>query len=493
MAPRGRTLLLPLAAATVLVASTIFLFAAVGARWRPADTGLPVPPHAFPTAVPAAVTASSSNATAGKELSFLDENGRPDDASSASASSSASDSTSATGAVRCDPRAAAAVKVFMYDMPPEFHFGLLGWSPPSADSVWPDVTAGSPQPPRYPGGLNQQHSVEYWLTLDLLSSSSSSSSPAPCGRHSAVRVDDSRDADLVFVPFFASLSYNRHSRPVPPEKVGRDRALQEKLVAYLTARPEWRRFGGADHVIVAHHPNSLLHARTALSPAVFVLSDFGRYPPRVASLEKDVIAPYKHMAKTFVNDSAGFDDRPTLLYFRGAIYRKEGGSIRQELYYMLKDEKDVYFSFGSVQDHGASKASQGMHSSKFCLNIAGDTPSSNRLFDAIVSHCVPVIISDNIELPYEDVLDYSKFSIFVRSSDAVKKGYLMRLLNGVSKQQWTTMWNRLKEVDKHFEYQYPSQKDDAVQMIWQALSRKVPAIKLKVHRSSRFSRSDRGK
>jgi hypothetical protein len=74
---------------------------------------------------------------------------------------------------------------------------------------------------------------------------------------------------------------------------------------------------------VPHHPNSLLHARAALSSAVFVLSDFGRYHPRVASLEKDVIAPYKHMAKTFLNDSAGFDDRPTLLYFRGAIYRKE--------------------------------------------------------------------------------------------------------------------------------------------------------------------------
>ncbi|BAF27478.2 Os11g0128000, partial [Oryza sativa Japonica Group] len=170
----------------------------------------------------------------------------------------------------------------------------------------------------------------------------------------------------------------------------------------------------------------------------------------------------------------------------------QGGNIRQELHYMLKDEKDVYFAFGSVQDHGASKASQGMHASKFCLNIAGDTPSSNRLFDAIVSHCVPVIISDDIELPYEDALDYSKFSIFVRSSDAVKKGYLMRLIRGVSKHQWTMMWRRLKEVDKHFEYQYPSQKDDAVQMIWQTLARKVPAIRLKSHRSRRFSRYDRG-
>jgi hypothetical protein len=308
--PRARALLLPLAAATVLVASTIFLFAAAGtSRWRPADNGLPVP--ASPTdfsAVPVSLTVAS--ATKGQEHSFLDENGLPDDPSSGSSSASG------TGTGRCDPRD-AAVRVFVYDMPPEFHFGLLGWAPPSGDAgaIWPDVRGGAA--PRYPGGLNQQHSVEYWLTLDLLASSSG----PPCG--AAVRVADSRDADVVFVPFFASLSYNRHSKVVPPEKVSRDRALQEKLVRYLVAQPEWKRSGGADHVIVAHHPNSLLHARLALFPAVFVLSDFGRYHPRVASLEKDLIAPYRHMAKTFVNDTAGFDDRPTLLYFRGAIYRKE--------------------------------------------------------------------------------------------------------------------------------------------------------------------------
>ncbi|WVZ88175.1 hypothetical protein U9M48_034723 [Paspalum notatum var. saurae] len=478
MALRGRTLLLPLAAATVLVASTIFLFAAVGVHWRPADTGLPVPPDAaFSTgAVPATLSASSNSTTggAGVQRTLLSRRERPPRRPRLRFRLRGRGEMRPGRGRRQDLHVRHAARVPL--RPPRLVAAV-----PRRRLAGPHQRR--PPPPRYPGGLNQQHSVEYWLTLDLLS-------PSPCG--AAVRVADARDADLVFVPFFASLSYNRHSRPVPPEKkVSVDKALQEKLVGYLTARPEWKRFGGADHVIVAHHPNSLLHARAALAPAVFVLSDFGRYHPRVASLEKDVVAPYKHMAKTFVNDSAGFDDRPMLLYFRGAIQRKEGGSIRQELYYMLKDENDVYFSFGSVQDHGASKASQGMHSSKFCLNIAGDTPSSNRLFDAIVSHCVPVIISDDIELPYEDVLDYSKFSIFVRSSDAVKKGYLMRLISGVSKEKWTEMWKRLKEVDKHFEYQYPSQKDDAVQMIWQALARRVPAIRLKVHRSSRFSRSQR--
>lgn len=50
----------------------------------------------------------------------------------------------------------------------------------------------------------------------------------------------------------------------------------------------------------------------------------------------------------------------------------------------------------------------------FCLNPAGDTPSSARLFDAIVSGCIPVIVSDELELPFEGILDYRKVFAFVK-------------------------------------------------------------------------------
>lgn len=159
------------------------------------------------------------------------------------------------------------------------------------------------------------------------------------------------------------------------------------------------------------------------------------------------------------------------------------------MYYLLKDEKDVDFNFGSIGGNGVRKATQGMASSKFCLNIAGDTPSSNRLFDAIASHCVPVIISDEIELPFEDVLDYSQFCIFVRGDDAIKKGYLLKLLRGINEEKWTKMWERLKEVVHHFEYQYPSLPGDAVDMIWQAVSRKISSVHFKYHRKRRYDRS----
>ncbi|KAL6009730.1 hypothetical protein ACLOJK_000159 [Asimina triloba] len=172
------------------------------------------------------------------------------------------------------------------------------------------------------------------------------------------------------------------------------------------------------------------------------------------------------------------------------VYIFQGGFVRQELFYLLKDEKDVHFTFGSASRDGIHDASRGMHASKFCLNIAGDTPSSNRLFDAIASHCVPVIVSDDIELPYEDVLDYSKFCVFVRTSEALQKGFLIAMIRSIGEAEWTQMWDRIKQIQHHFEFQYPSKKDDAVDMIWQAVARKVSAVRLKVHRARRFALSD---
>lgn len=157
---------------------------------------------------------------------------------------------------------------------------------------------------------------------------------------------------------------------------------------------------------------------------------------------------------------------------------------------MLRDEKDVHFTFGSIKGDGINQASKGMHASKFCLNIAGDTPSSNRLFDAIASHCVPVIISDDIELPFEDVLDYSEFCVFVSTADALRDKFLINFIRGISKEEWSRMWRLLKQVEHHFEFQYPSKENDAVQMIWQAISRKIPASRRKVHRATRLSRTE---
>lgn len=219
--------------------------------------------------------------------------------------------------VECPLDNGTILKVYMYDLPPEFHFELLDWKAGggNGNNVWPDIHT---QVPSHPGGLNLQHSIEYWLTLDLLSSELANSTE---GR-SAVRVLNSSEADVVFVPFFSSLSYNRFSKVNLHQKKSTNAILQDKLVEFLMNREEWKRSGGKDHVVPAHHPNSMLSARMKLWPAMFILSDFGRYPTNIANIDKDIIAPYKHVIRSFVGDELGFGSRPTLLYFQGAIHRK---------------------------------------------------------------------------------------------------------------------------------------------------------------------------
>ena len=124
----------------------------------------------------------------------------------------------------------------------------------------------------------------------------------------------------------------------------------------------------------------------------------------------------------------------------------QGGKIRDSLFKLLENEEDAVIKHGTQSRESRRMATQGMHTSKFCLHPAGDTPSACRLFDAIVSLCIPVVISDYIELPFEDVIDYRKIAIFVDTDSAVMPGYLVKLLRGVKKEKILEFQRELTKV-----------------------------------------------
>lgn len=124
------------------------------------------------------------------------------------------------------------------------------------------------------------------------------------------------------------------------------------------------------------------------------------------------------------------------------------------LFQVLESEEDVVIKHGTQSRENRRAASKGMHTSKFCLNPAGDTPSACRLFDSIVSLCVPVIVSDSIELPFEDVIDYRKFSIFVHTDAALEPGCLVKMLRKVSPKRIIEYQKQMTEVSKIFSYFY---------------------------------------
>ncbi|CAL5412708.1 unnamed protein product [Camellia sinensis] len=367
------------------------------------------------------------------------------------------------------------VKVYMYDLPRKFTYGVI-------ESYAKARGGGDVKELKYPGN---QHSAE-WYLFDDLNREDRSGSPV-------IRVLDPELADLFYVPFFSSLSLV--ANPIRPGSVGvvgdeasvySDEEMQEGLIEWLEEQVYWKRKNGWDHVIICQDPNALYKVVDKVKNGVLLVSDFGRLGRDQASLVKDVILPYSHRIRTFDGD-VGVQSRKSLLFFMGNRYRKEGGKIRDLLFQLLEKEKEVIIKHGAQSRESRREASQGMHTSKFCLHPAGDTPSACRLFDAIVSLCVPVIISDYIELPFEDVIDYRKIAVFVDSTSAVKPGYLIKLLRRVSTERILEFQLELKKVKRYFEYEDPN---GTVNEIWRQVSLKLPLIKLMINRDKRLVKRD---
>ncbi|CAD6223459.1 unnamed protein product [Miscanthus lutarioriparius] len=378
------------------------------------------------------------------------------------------------------PAPPAPVKIYLYDLPAKFTYGVVrSYTAARAPSGSADAAAALPDEQlRYPG---HQHAAEWWLFKDLLRR-------RPWDRPVA-RVDDPSDADLFYVPFFSSLSLVVNPIRSPPAANASgaaaaysDEAMQEELLEWLKRQPYWRRHRGRDHVFICQDPNALYRVIDRISNAVLLVSDFGRLRSDQASLVKDVILPYSHRINSFKGE-VGVDGRPSLLFFMGNRYRKEGGKVRDALFQILENEDDVTIKHGTQSRESRRAARQGMHSSKFCLHPAGDTPSACRLFDALVSLCVPVIVSDYIELPFEDIIDYNKISIFVGISKAVQPGYLTSMLRRISSERILEYQREIKKVKHYFEYEDPN---GPVNEIWRQVSLKAPLIKLLINRNKRL-------
>lgn len=361
------------------------------------------------------------------------------------------------------------VKVYLYDLPRKFTYGVI-----ESYLAARNTDLNELKKLKYPGN---QHSAEWYLFSDLIREDRVESE--------IVRALDPDEADLFYVPFFSSLSLvvNPANKVVESgSRVYSDEEMQESLMEWLEGHVYWKRNNGWDHVFICQDPNALYKVIDRVKNGILLVSDFGRLRGDQASLVKDVILPYSHRINSF-NGDVGVGERKSLLFFMGNRYRKEGGKVRDMLFQVLEKEEDVIIKHGAQSRESRRMATKGMHSSKFCLHPAGDTPSACRLFDAIVSMCIPVIVSDYVELPFEDVIDYNKIAVFISTKTAVNPGYLVKKLRKISTKRILEYQEELKEVKHYFEYDDPN---GTVKEIWRQVSLKLPHVKLMINRDKRL-------
>ncbi|XP_061344143.1 probable arabinosyltransferase ARAD2 [Gastrolobium bilobum] len=409
----------------------------------------------------------------------------------------------------------SSINVYVAELPRSVNYGLLNryWSFGTDSRLGSDSdreirsnnlgkTLEFPPYPENP--LIKQYSAEYWIMGDLMTP------PKLRTGSIAKRVLDARDAHVVFVPFFATVSAEMQlgmAKGVFRKKVGNeDYHRQREVMDFLKKTKAWKRSGGRDHVFVLTDPVAMWHVKDEIAPAILLVVDFGGWyrldskssncsssdmiQHTQVSVLKDVIVPYTNLLpRLHLSEN---QERHHLLYFKGAKHRHRGGLVRQKLWDLLINEPGVVMEEGFPNATGREQSIRGMRTSEFCLHPAGDTPTSCRLFDAIQSLCIPVIVSDNIELPFEGMVDYSEFSVFVAVDDALKPSWLVNHIQRFSKEQKDRFRQNMAGVQAIFVYDNghpggigPIPVDGAVNHIWKKVHQKLPAIQEAIIREKR--------
>ncbi|KAH7677927.1 Xylogalacturonan beta-1,3-xylosyltransferase protein [Dioscorea alata] len=377
------------------------------------------------------------------------------------------------------PGISSVIRVYVYEMPPKFTYDLLSLFRNTYRETANLTSNGSPV-----HRLIEQHSIDYWLWADLI---------APESQRllkNVIRVHRQEEADFFYIPFFTTISYFLLEKQ-------QCKALYREALKWVTDQPAWQRSVGRDHILPVHHPWSFKSVRRFMKKAIWLLPDMDStgnwYKPGEVWLEKDLILPY--VANLDACDAKCVSEnqprRKTLLFFRGRLKRNAGGKIRSKLVQVLHDAEGVVIEEGSIGLAGKEVAQHGMRSSIFCLSPAGDTPSSARLFDAIVSGCIPVIVSDELELPFEGILDYRKIALFVSSTDAVQPGWLVNFLRSIGSKEIKSMQGNLLKYSRHFLYSSPAQPLGPEDLTWRIIAGKLLNIKLHIRRSQHLLEGSR--
>ena len=281
---------------------------------------------------------------------------------------------------------------------------------------------------------------------------------------SAHRVVDASQADLFYVPLYTACAIlpvydyvgpGPYGNGYPMRPVTAMRMVVDAVDQIRAAHPYWDRNGGRDHVFLLAHDEGGCWASEAVAKNSIILSHWGRkdatpssssrymadnwsadwrvdtrapagkrwhfpggsramigdHPCYVAS--KDLVIPVFSPPSQWENTpwlSSSPPPRDNLAYFSGNLAHNEPLKYSRGIRHRLRKSFQHTPGWRLFGNRGGAY-SRDLARSEFCIVPPGGDGWSSRVDDAVRHGCIPVIIMDNVDMPFETELRYNTFAV----------------------------------------------------------------------------------
>ncbi|KAI5084038.1 hypothetical protein GOP47_0000207 [Adiantum capillus-veneris] len=215
-----------------------------------------------------------------------------------------------------------------------------------------------------------------------------------------------------------------------------DKEINHTFVQVLQQLPYFRRSGGRDHVFVfpsGAGAHLFKDWDIYINRSIFLTPEGDRTDKRGTSAFntwKDVLIP-GNVDDSISSAAAALEDtvrpiqlsqRKHLANFLGRAQGKAGRLHLLQLSQMFPEKLEApELAFSGPKKLGRREYFEHLRNAKFCLAPRGESSWTLRFYESFFVECVPVILSDEMELPFQNVIDYREFSIKWPSSRISKE------------------------------------------------------------------------